>query len=375
MFLNKPKSNSLSFMLFACLSSTALAQALSPGETVYCCPTGSQSDWRQGTVIDDNPKLNYVRIKCGPGNGRPEGIFLVARSDIKPLSQPGLQNNAGANAAGTPAAIPASAAQANRNLSPGQIVSCLPTGSPGDVRSGKILENNPLYNYIRVECGPGADGRPGGIFLISPKDILSGAGSADATTGGASFKQTVASPAQINASKGAHSNKGNTGTVPGVTARTTTPATAPATTAGTNPNCACPPMSDLSGSSRESIWKAVIAARYVNNGHALDAGHTPSTVNFKSMQFLKSRPYAMPVPGAYYTGSPDGPGGRMGTIVYEVATKYTVCIDYPGSPISGYRGRIYKVDHDAKYTCFVNAAGQWQCNQSADKMESQSIDK
>lgn len=140
--------------------------------------------------------------------------------------------------------------------------------------------------------------------------------------------------------------------------------------------CACASdNSEIGGDSLEANAKRTIAGRYVRNGGALDAAHTPATVHFESFRALGSRPYAMPVPGAYYTGSPDGPGGKMGTIVHEIATKYSVCIDYPGFARTGYKGRVHIVDHDATYKCFIDVRGQWACNQSADKMTTRDRDK
>jgi hypothetical protein len=134
-----------------------------------------------------------------------------------------------------------------------------------------------------------------------------------------------------------------------------------------------PPMSDLSGDSIEAHIKRAIAGRYVRNGGALDAHHTPATVHFWTFAITGSRPYAMPPPGSL--GSPDGPGGRMGTKVYLVSTKYTVCLDYPGYAPTGNRGRLWRVEHDAAYKCFIDSSGHWRCNQSRDRTSSRYVEK
>lgn len=36
---------------------TALAQQFAVGESVICKPTGSESDWRDGVVTENNPSM------------------------------------------------------------------------------------------------------------------------------------------------------------------------------------------------------------------------------------------------------------------------------------------------------------------------------
>lgn len=164
---------------------------------------------------------------------------------------------------------------------------------------------------------------------------------------------------------------------PGLGASPVAPASAssPAAVSAVAKSCACRPSSEWSGNSIEAKLESTIAARYVRNGGALDSEHTPSTVHFDSFAITGTRPYATPIPGAYQTGSPGGPGGRVGTKVYLVTTKYSVCIDYPGFAATGYKGRVLTVDHDARYTCFIDSTGQWRCNQSADKTKTTSVNK
>lgn len=332
---------------------TAAGLAQGAGETIICKPTGSESDWREGVVMENNPNYSYIRVQCGPAkNGNPGGIFLVDRKDVHKAGDVEAQQKAAA----------ADPQQQHGGLAVAQSVVCLPTGSERDVRTGKILENNPLYDFVRVECPAGPDGRPGGIFLVARKDIRS----PNAVNPAAATPTTTPAPTMTPAAA-----------VGGTTAPQ---AAQPATTSvigGTadKGNCACPAQTQANGNSVEDNIKRTIIARYVRNGGALDTDHTPSTVHFDSFQLVKQRPYRMPIPGAYHTGSPDGPGGKMGTQVYEVLCKYTVCIDYPGYAPSGYRGRIEMVDHDAGYTCFIDTQGGWRCNQSKDQMNIKSVNK
>lgn len=347
-------------LLFATviLTSVAFAQDFAVGQTVICKPTGSESDWREGVITENNPKLSYVRIKCGPArNGNPGGIFLVDRRDIKNANDQEAKQKAAGNFS------TANTSKAGSNPQVGESVVCLPTGSERDVRTGTVLENNPLYNYVRIQCPPGVDGKPGGIFLVSRTDIRSP---------NATAPVAPATPAVRPAMPG------NTTRVPQTVQNTDTAgntAIRDSETQQPNANCACAPQTQANSDSIEDNIKRTIIARYVRNGGALDAAHTPSTVHFDSFQIVRQRPYKMPVPGAYYTGSPDGPGGRMGTQVYEVLCKYTVCIDYPGNTKTGYRGRLAVVDHDAGYTCFIDSQGSWRCNQSKDRLTYRNKDK
>jgi hypothetical protein len=342
--------------------SAALAQTFSVGESVICKPTGSESDWREGIVTENNPKLSYIRIKCGPAkNGNPGGIFLVDRRDARKMGDAEAQQKSAGIFPGSPGA--------NSLFQVGQSVMCLPTGTERDVRPGKILENNPTLNYVRIQCPPGSSGQPGGIFLVSRKDVwLPNAGGVPVQAPQIGVTATAQAPPQAVASVDRPSS-------PAPPSRVDSPAANQNSAATTKANCACPSQTQVNGNSIEDNIKETIIARYVRNGGALDAYHTPSTVHFNSFQIVRKRPYAMPIPGAYHTGSPDGPGGTMGTQVYEVVCKYTVCTDYPGSPISGYRGRIYMVDHDAGYTCFIDTKGSWRCNQSKDSMTSRELAK
>lgn len=52
----------------------------------------------------------------------------------------------------------------------------------------------------------------------------------------------------------------------------------------------------------EGIFKRLIAARSMRDGHALDSGHTPASIVFKTFTIGATRPYRMPIPGAYQTG-------------------------------------------------------------------------
>lgn len=150
--------------------SSAQCASYAPGETVFCAPTGSANDWRTGTVVENNPAYAYVRVKCGPGkNGSPGGIFMVNRKDMQP----------GNGATGQESVDPGKATS-GAGAAVGQVVRCMPTGSPGDVRIGKVVENNPALNYVRIEC-PAAGARPGGVFIVSRKDILSADSSSTAS--------------------------------------------------------------------------------------------------------------------------------------------------------------------------------------------------
>lgn len=355
----------MALLLIPALMSITISPAVaqSVGETIICKPTGSESDWRQGVVTENNPSYNFIRVKCGPAkNGNPGGIFLVDRKDVRKLGEPQAREKlAGADAQ-------------NRNgaLAVGQSVVCLPTGTERDVRTGKIIENNPSYNFVRVECPPGANGLPGGIFLVARTDIRS----PNTVSGAAPTSAPPATLPPTGAGVAAHAGATAQPASPANNTATRTPAGTQQAAAGANKaKCACPAQTQANGNSIEDNIKRTIIARYVRNGGALDAGHTPSTVHFDSFQIIGRRPYRMPVPGAYYTGSPDGPGGKMGTQVYEVLCKYTVCIDYPGYQPTGYRGRLHIVDHDAGYTCFIDAQGSWRCNQSKDRMTTRDVDK
>lgn len=50
-----------------------------------------------------------------------------------------------------------------------------------------------------------------------------------------------------------------------------------------------------------------------------------------------------------HTGSPDGPGGMQGTMVYDIKTRYTVCVDEQPNPEYGYKGEIHFTEADVTY--------------------------
>lgn len=89
------------------------------GETIVCSPVSKETDWREGVVLENNPALDYVRVKCGPGlNGNPGNIFLVGRASLRPLNDPEGRRKAGLASAAAPMTKPAE--PATRPVDPGQ---------------------------------------------------------------------------------------------------------------------------------------------------------------------------------------------------------------------------------------------------------------
>lgn len=244
---------------------------------------------------------------------------------------------------------PIAAIAQSYNPAVGETILCSPVGNETDWREGVVLENNSALDYVRVKCGPGLNGNPGNIFLVG-RDYLrpssdpegrrkAGLAPASAPSNGTSPVAPVANQPQGQ---------------PPVQATATHPRTSVQPPTGSN--------LDVPG--LEGTFKRLIAARYMKDGRALDAGHTPATITFHSFSIGAARPYKMPTPGGDL-GSPDGPGGAAGTQVYPVKTRYTVAYDYPGNEYGTYNGAIEYVDVEGGYWFFKGAfnGGQWIGNQ------------
>jgi hypothetical protein len=255
------------------------------------------------------------------------------------------------------------AAQVEYDPAVGEVILCSPVENERDWRLGEVIENNPGLNFVRVKCGPSKTGSPGGNFIINRKYLRP-------RTDPEAQKRAGVGPAEGQAASAAATPHATAAKAAGSKVATAQVDSPP-------PTSTLAPGSDLSGNSLEAILKRVIAARYIKDGHALDAGHTPSTITFHTFTIGKPRPYRLPIPGAYETGSPDGPGGRVGTLVYPVKTTYTRVLDYPGYPPSGYKGRIDTIEYDCTYWCFQNPKGEWLANQAAGSKvgDRRSVDK
>ena len=84
----------------------------------------------------------------------------------------------------------------------------------------------------------------------------------------------------------------------------------------------------------------------------------------------------MPEDYAIHYGSPDGPGGKQGTQVYDVKTKYTVCVDEQPDPRYSYKGYVNFSDHEARYFAFKHyTTGEWLLNQDSDKNDVRHVAK
>ncbi len=269
----------------------------------------------------------------------------------------------------------------------GSVVECAPT-SRSDWRRGVVVENDPNKHYMRVRV-EAENGKTGGVFMVARAEVRSPGGAQNpqnqgALTGtaGTTTGTVLATPSEPIHPRAQPS--GNWFNAPQAAVQAPQQAEPqqpqhqqnPIAKQQTNPNCACAPMSDLSGDGMDGIFKREIRDVYIISGQDI-ASKNPATINFKSFQIGASRPYRMPEAWAYNTGSPDGPGGREGTTVYPVHARFTVCVDYPGYPKNGYMGRLAVKELDNTYWCFKNAFGKWQCNLGSPSklLESKYIDK
>lgn len=131
----------------------------------------------------------------------------------------------------------------------------------------------------------------------------------------------------------------------------------------------CPPQQSLAGNSLEAIFKRAIYDRYIKDGRSLTAQGFPTTITFHSFSVSGPRPYKMPEEWAYHTGSPDGPGGTVGSQVYDIKTTYTVCEDEQPNPEYGYKGYVNFTEADVTYVGLKHyKTGVWQVNQSGGKI-------
>lgn len=317
------------------------------GSVVLASPVSDSSDWRKATVVE-NVKDGLLRVRVEPGNGRPGGVYIISgESDIKALT----------NAApGAPAHPTAAVTQGvARNSTPGfsfggfkvgETVSASPSLDDTDWRKGVIVENDPAADFMRINMEPG-NGRVGGVQIVSRSAVH-----------------------KLNDQK--HSNNVPIKETPNTAKTENTQAKEPVRLPGKN---CCPSQANLSGSSLEMIFKRSIHDRYIENGKSFDVGRYPSTITFHTFSVTGPRPYRMPEDYAYDYGSPDGPGGKQGTQVYEIKTKYTVCVDELPSSAS-YKGYTNYIDHDAKYFAFKHyTTGEWLLNQDSDKIERHQIAK
>ena len=80
----------------------------------------------------------------------------------------------------------------------------------------------------------------------------------------------------------------------------------------------------------------------------------PKEVTFQS--FSVGSPYSYRPVDPLSGGSPDGPGGRLGTKVYPVRATFTVRETY-----SGQRELVYS-RRTRTFSCFITAQNYWTCN-------------
>lgn len=119
---------------------------------------------------------------------------------------------------------------------------------------------------------------------------------------------------------------------------------------------ACPPSDDVKGKTQSDVFKGLILERYE---HKSKSEQDPAvTVTFQTLKVGATHGWRHGIGGE----SPDGPGGRAGTIIYPVKAVYTVCTDVPGYKPSGFRGWIKTRQDTNTFYCFKNQFGEWQCN-------------
>lgn len=354
------------------LSLLAQAEASFPiGETVMCSPSYNDSDWRKGVIVDNNPDAPFQRVNVEAGNGRAGGVYMVSRKSIKALAgfkAPGETAAPAATPAPAPSTAPAThaGAAAGNNFQIGETVWASPSYHEHDWRQGTIVDNDPNAPFMRVNV-PAGNGRAGGIYIVSRsaiRKLAQGPGSVAAGVAHqvAAIHNPTAAPAQNQLAPAAPSPAVNH-------------ASAPAPAKGTA-SC-CPSQQNLSGGSLEQIFKRAIRDRYMHeDGSSFDVGGYPSSITFHSFSMGAPRPYKMPEAWAYHTGSPDGPGGREGTQVYEIVTKYTVCTDEQPNPEYGYKGEIKYTEAECTFYGLKNATtGVWQVNLGPGKTDFHTVKK
>lgn len=84
----------------------------------------------------------------------------------------------------------------------------------------------------------------------------------------------------------------------------------------------------------------------------------PKEVTFQS--FFVGQPFAYR-PGSMPYGSPDGPGGRIGTKVYPVRTTFTVR--------ETYSTELQYAQRTRDFSCFLTAQNYWTCNMTGGGFE------
>lgn len=335
------------------------------GSNVTCSPVGDTTDWRHGVVVENFPNSGTIKVRVDEGNGRPGGVYIISNADTirtqtaaPPAAPPGGAGNAAAanHAAGTMPGVTAEEAAAAAAFTVGETVLASPSYNSWDWRKGVVIDNRPDANFMRIKVEPG-NGFPGGIQIVSRKAIKKV---------GAEIPQAVNqppvahNPAPVQAPPAAQANS----PVNAIPPNTNNPA-APAHDAANQKSC-CPPQASLAGNSLENILKRCIYDKFIQNGYSIETARYPATITFHSFTITGPRDYKMPEPFAYHTGSPDGPGGMPGTKVYDVRTKYTVCIDEQPNPEYGYKGYTLYDDYDMSYVALQHyQTHAWQVNQSA----------
>lgn len=381
------------------------------GSTVMASPVSDSTDWRKATVVENMPG-GLLRVNVQPGNGRPGGVYIISGpSDIKLMTASAPSTPASAHATKLPdtntavnthayaasAGVPPSTAQGSgsyfdwaKRFKVGETVWASPVSQSTDWRKATVVENVP-GGLLRVRVEPG-NGRPGGVYIISGLSDIKPL-SAGAPTTAAALAGIPSTGAGIPSTGPGIPTTGTAISTAATHTATTTPTIPNNQLHGANPSVAapptavkdiaarhagvtcCPPQADLSGTSLEAIFKQTISARYIDGGRSMDVGRYPASITFHNFSMSGPRPYRMPEDYAIHYGSPDGPGGKQGTQVYDVKTKYTVCVDEQPSS-SSYKGYVNYIDHDAKYFAFKHyQTGEWLLNQDSDKMERRSVAK
>ena len=358
------------------------------GEKVLASPSYNSWDWRNGVIVDNNPDAPFMRVNVEAGNGFGGGVYMVSRTAIKKAGSGAVAVAPQAAAPGATTAVPQAPQQttqananatnaqggensaATGNFQVGETVLASPSYNSWDWRKGVIVDNNPDAPFQRVNVEAG-NGFAGGVYIVS-RTAIKKAGSVVPAGKGAEHNG-----AQNHAGQNQNAlAMQQPAAAPAVTPHVPeTPQQNKATPQGNQQSC-CPAQPSLAGNSTENIIKRSIYDRYIVNGHSFDVGQYPSTIVFHSFSISGPRDYKMPEAWAYNTGSPDGPGGMPGTKVYEVKTKYTVCVDEQPPKEFAYRGYTNYRDIDAVYFALQHyKTGAWQTNQSSMTYEMRSVKK
>lgn len=100
-------------------------------------------------------------------------------------------------------------------------------------------------------------------------------------------------------------------------------------------------------SQNASLFQSVISKQWSGGSEG-----QPKSVTFQN--FYVGQPYKYRPYDPFSGGSPDGPGGRQGTVVYPVKATFTVRETYSTSLNYSQRTK--------NFSCFNSVQGYWVCN-------------